>query len=82
VFTGMPVVKVGRGNAEGLVPKNSELFISGDNLTATKARVLLMACLLRFGALPPTADPTDPKPDELAAVKARVAEYQALFDTH
>jgi hypothetical protein len=58
------------------------LAIAGSNLTATKARLLLMACLLRFGSLPPAMDPTCPTPAELAAVQAKLAEYQAVFDTH
>jgi hypothetical protein len=58
------------------------LAIAGNNLTATKARLLLMACLLRFGSLPPAADPAKPTPAELKAVQARLAEYQAVFDTH
>ncbi len=82
VLSGMPVVKVGRGNAEGMVPRNDDLFISGNNLTATKARMLLMAVLLRLGALPPAVDPCAPTPREVAAVKARLVEYQAIFDTH
>jgi L-asparaginase len=80
---GMPVVKVGRGNAEGPVdPTRAQLAIAGSNLTATKARLLLMACLLRFGSLPPAADPTEPTAAELKAVQARLVEYQAVFDTH
>lgn len=82
-LSGMPVVRVGRGNAEGPVdPTRVPLAIAGSNLTATKARLLLMACLLRFGSLPPAADPTRPTPAELAAVQAKLAEYQAVFDTH
>jgi len=82
-LSGMPVVKVGRGNAEGPVdPARAQLAIAGSNLTATKARLLLMACLLRFGSLPPAADPTHPTPAELEAVQAKLAEYQAVFDTH
>jgi hypothetical protein len=30
------------------------------NLTATKAQLLLMACLMKFGALPPAANPDQP----------------------
>jgi hypothetical protein len=82
-LSGMPVVKVSRGNAEGPVdPTRVSLAIAGSNLTATKARLLLMACLLRFGSLPPAADPTHPTLAELAAVQARLADYQAVFDTH
>jgi hypothetical protein len=82
-LSGMPVVKVGRGNAEGPVdPGRVQLAIAGSNLTATKARLLLMACLLRFGSLPPAADPIHPTAAELAAVQVKLAEYQAVFDTH
>src|SRR3712207_9106663 len=42
VCSGMPVVKVGRGNAEGMVPRNPPyLYVAGSNLTANKARLLL-----------------------------------------
>jgi L-asparaginase len=82
-LSGMPVVKVGRGNAEGIVdPARAPLAIAGSNLTATKARLLLMACLLRFGSLPPTVDPEHPTPAELKAVQAKLAAYQSVFDTH
>jgi hypothetical protein len=82
-FSGMPVVKVGRGNAEGMVdPARSPLAIAGSNLTATKARLLLMACLMKLGSLPPAADPAHPTPAEMDAVRAKLAEYQSVFDTH
>ncbi|MDR7520320.1 MAG: asparaginase domain-containing protein [Armatimonadota bacterium] len=81
VRRGMPVVCVGRGNNEGFTPPRG-LFIGGGNLTATKARILLMACLLRFGALPLPADPDRPTDAELEAIRRKVAEYQAVFDTH
>jgi L-asparaginase len=58
------------------------LYIGGGNLTATKARLLLIACLLRFGALPPATDPDHPTDAELAAVQTKLAAYQAVFDTH
>jgi hypothetical protein len=79
----MPVAKVGRGNAEGFTPKNpGSLFIAGSNLTATKARLLLMACLMRFGSLPPAADPLKPTQAERAATLSKLTEYQSVFDTH
>lgn len=82
-LSGMPVAKVGRGNAEGPVdPTRVPLAIAGSNLTATKARLLLMACLMRFGSLPPAADPEQPTQAEIESVKAKLAEYQAVFDTH
>jgi hypothetical protein len=56
--------------------------VGGSTLTATKARLLLMACMLRFGSLPPAADPANPTDEEWAAIRERVSEYQAVFDTH
>jgi L-asparaginase len=83
VLNGMPVVKVGRGNAEGIVdPTRMLLAIAGSNLTATKARLLLMACLLRFGGLPPVADPEQPTHAEVEAIQAKLSEFQSVFDTH
>ncbi len=81
VHSGMPVVRVGRGNNEGFTPP-VDRFLGGRNLTATKARLLLMASLMRFGALPAAADPAQPTPEEQQAVRNRLAEYQAVFDTH
>jgi hypothetical protein len=83
IFSGMPVVHVARGNAEGIAPPPSDrLSIGGGNLTANKARILLMASLMKLGSLPPAANPDSPLPEEIARVRAKVAEYQAVFDTH
>ncbi len=81
IHCGMPVVRVGRGYNEGFTPGN-ELVIGGGNLTATKARLLLMASLLRHGALPPAADPDQPTEAESKAIRAKVALYQDIFNTH
>jgi L-asparaginase len=82
-FSGMPVVKAGRGNAGGFVDATRDpLAIAGSNLTATKARLLLMACLMKFGCLPAAADPAKPTPAETDATKAKLREYQDIFDTH
>jgi len=82
-FSGLPVVKVGRGNAEGIVdPARSPFAVAGSNLTATKARLLLMACLMKLGSVPPAADPSNPTRAEMDAVKAKLAEYQVVFNTH
>jgi L-asparaginase len=80
--SGLPVVRVGRGNTEGFVPLDNPVFIGGSNLTATKARLLLMACLMKFGSLPPAADPDHPTPEESSAVRDRVVAYQRVFDSH
>jgi hypothetical protein len=82
-FSGMPVVKVGRGNAAGFVDaKRDPLAIAGNNLTATKARMLLMACLMKLGGLPSAADPAHPSAAETEATKAALKKYQEIFDTH
>ncbi len=81
VFAGLPVARVGRGGAEGFADPHPFL-IAGSNLTATKARMLLMACLLKFGAMPTAADPTNPTNDEMAATMKCVAAWQEIFDTH
>src|SRR5499427_4643258 len=75
VYSGLPVVRVGRGNTEGFVPLDNPSFIGGSNLTATKVRLLLMACLMKFGALPPAANPDEPTAEERAAINERVAQY-------
>ena len=82
VYSGLPVVRVGRGNTEGFVPLHDPDFIGGSNLTATKARLLLMACLMKFGSLPPAADPDRPTSAEAAGIREKIAAYQAVFDTH
>jgi len=82
VYSGLPVVRVGRGNTEGFVPVHDPDFIGGSNLTATKARLLLMACLMKFGSLPPAADPDHPTPAESAAIRDKIGTYQRVFDTH
>jgi L-asparaginase len=82
VYSGLPVVRVGRGNTEGFVAIHDKDFIGGSNLTATKARLLLMAALMKLGALPPAADPDHPTGAETERTRAAVARYQAIFDTH
>ena len=83
MFSGVPVVKVGRGDVGGFVPtERVPLGIAGGNLTATKARMLLMACLLKFGALPPARDPQAPSDEEERLLRAALDRYQRVFDTH
>jgi L-asparaginase len=80
---GIPVLRVSRGNAEGFVPPNArDLTIEGNNLTATKGRLLLMASLMKLGMLPTPADPDKPTAAELDAIRKKLGEYQRIFDTH
>jgi L-asparaginase len=81
-LSGMPVVLVGRGNAEGFVPPPPAPFIGGRNLTATKARLLLMACLMKVGSLPAAADQDRPTAGEVEAAQKTIRAYQDVFDTH
>jgi hypothetical protein len=81
VLSGLPVVRVGRGAPEGFADATA-LFLSGSNLTATKARLLLMACLMRFGSLPAAKDPDNPTQAERNAIEDANAAYQRVFDTH
>jgi L-asparaginase len=69
-YRGIPVVKT----AVRLNPTN--LFSEGNNLTATKARFLLTAAIMKLGALPHAADPERPTPEELDAIRKRIAAYQ------
>jgi L-asparaginase len=80
-FSGLPVAKVGRNSPEGFADPH-DFQIAATNLTATKARLLLMACLLKFGSLPAAEDPDKPTKAELDAIRKAVAQYQAVFDTH
>ncbi|MFI5042662.1 MAG: asparaginase domain-containing protein [Acidimicrobiales bacterium] len=83
ICAGLPVVKASRGNADGPGEhRYNPLAITAGNLTASKARLLLMACLLKFGSLPAAADPEAPTPDELRAIRHALDAYQDVFDTH
>jgi hypothetical protein len=83
VLSGLPVVKTARGDASGLVRVNpNNLFIEGNNLTTTKARLLLSAAIMKLGPLPHAADPEHPAAAELDAIKKKIELYQAIFQTH
>ena len=81
VLSGIPVAVVGRGAPMGFADP-TDFHIAATNLTANKARFLLMACLLKFGSLPPAKDPDNPTREELSAIRKAVAAYQAVFNTH
>lgn len=82
-LSGLPVVKVARGDAHALVRVNpTNLTIDGNNLIATKARLLLTAALMKLGPLPPAKDPANPTEAEKEAIRKKVAMYQEIFNTH
>lgn len=83
VLQGLPVVKTARGDASGLVKVNPRnLFIEGNNLTTTKARLLLTAALMKFGPLPRVVDVARPTAEELIAIREKLGLYQEVFQTH
>jgi hypothetical protein len=81
VLRGMPAVRVGRGNTEGFTGP-AGLLLGGGNLTSTKARLLLTAAMMKLGSLPVPVDPDHPTEAELKAIRAKIAQYQEIFDTH
>ena len=82
-LSGMPVVRVGRADPGGRVPdRGPSVVIAGSNLDANKARMLLMASMMKLGRLPRAADPRKPTRRERDATIAKVTEYQAIFDSH
>lgn len=77
------MVKVARGDAHALVRINpNNLTIEGNNLIATKARLLLTAALMKHGPLPVAADPMQPTEAEKDAIRKKIALYQEIFNTH
>lgn len=82
-FSGMPVVRVNRSDPGGRVPSvPTDLTIEGSNLDANKARLLLMAAMLKLGRLPRAKDPRHPTSGERQAVIAKIAQFQEVFETH
>jgi hypothetical protein len=81
VFSGLPVVRVSRGAAEGFADP-SPFAIAGSNLTSIKARLLLMAALMKLGSLPIALDPANPTEEEKSATKRAIAAYQKIFWSH
>jgi len=82
-LSGLPVVRVGRSDPGGRVgfdPRDP--FIQGSNLDANKARLLLIAAMLRLGRLPRARDPRHPTAAEWNATHAKVAQFQELFESH
>ncbi len=65
----MPKVKIG-------------LTMDGNNLDATKSRLLLMAAMMKLGRLPRAKDPRNATKQERDAIRAKVQLYQEIFDAH
>ena len=83
VYSGLPVVRVGRSDPGGRVPGfMHDLSIAGSNLDANKARLLLMASMLKLGRFPKAKDPRNPTSKEKEALLAKIAEFQEIFEYH
>jgi L-asparaginase len=81
--SGLPVVRTGRSDPGGKVNVDpNDLTIEGSNLDSTKARLLLIASMLKLGRLPKAQDPFNPTMDERKAIVEKVAQFQAIFDSH
>ena len=80
----MPTVtRVGRSDPGGRVPSGwDDLTIAGSNLDTNKARLLLMAAMLKLGRLPKARDPRNPTKAERNATVAKVAQFQEIFENH
>lgn len=80
---GIPVVLTSRG-LRGRIPKEptQDTFITGDNLSAVKARLLLTLAIRTLGQLTPFADPDNPTPQEREWMLVEIGRYQEIFDTH
>ena len=89
---GLIADRLGKGRLCGFVSRGADegfadldplgVSIAGLNLTATKARLLLLACLIKFGGLPAAVNPKRPTAAEAAALSEAVGRYQNVFDTH
>ncbi|MCZ6725122.1 MAG: asparaginase domain-containing protein, partial [Thaumarchaeota archaeon] len=82
-LNGMPVVRVGRSDPGGKVPTNpSDLTIEGSNLDSNKARLLLIASMLKLGRLPKASDPKNPTRAERDRIIEKIVDFQKIFETH
>ena len=82
-FSGMPVVRVGRSDPGGrVVTDENDFTIEGSNLDANKARILLIASLLKLGRLPKAKDARNPTSKEKDEARERLREFQNIFESH
>lgn len=70
------------GEDAPILSASSGPFIGASNLSSTKARLLLMATLMKLGSLPPAMDPDHPTAAERAATDENLAEYRRIFRCH
>jgi hypothetical protein len=76
---GVPIVRLAQST--GLPARPGDVFIEGGSLSPEVAKQILRNCLARYGALPVSANPAQPTKKESAALQARIALFQAYFDS-
>ncbi len=82
-LSGIPVARVGRSDPGGRVLTiDDDLFIEGSNLDANKARLLLIASMLKLGRLPKARNPRNPTAGEREAIIEKIREFQEIFEMH
>jgi hypothetical protein len=77
VHTGLAIVKLTPA-AAAVDPHPG--FLQGGTLGEEQAAAILVRCLDRYGPPPAAADPEDPSPAELAALRSHLAPFQAALD--
>ncbi|MDA4111531.1 MAG: asparaginase domain-containing protein [Thaumarchaeota archaeon] len=81
--SGIPVVRVGRSDPGGrVITDPRDLTIEGSNLDSTKARLLLIATMLKLGGFPRSKNPLNPSNEERNQITSKAAEFQKIFETH
>ncbi len=80
---GIPVVLASRG-LRGRIPRERDqsLFVTADNLSAVKARLLLVLAIRALGPLTALTDLDNPAPEEQQRLLHEIERYQDIFDTH
>jgi hypothetical protein len=78
VLMGVPVVTVASQNP--IRHDHDQLFIEAGGMSEVEARTLLSQCMLRFGNLQPSADPSHPSEAELSTLRRQVRQYQDSFN--
>ncbi len=76
-LTGVVVARLARDGTVAWTPDH--LFIDAGNLPAERAHRILVRGLELYGAAPVAADPERPSERELAAIRAHLEKFQALF---
>ena len=81
VYSGMPVVRVGRGNTEGFAPRADRLHRRTQS-DRNQGAAVVDGVSDAVRRLPPAADPDHPTETEKDAIRKNLIDYQRVFDTH